>query len=101
MLGIEAIPTVPGVPVSHPFVERLIRTIRQESLDQLLFWNATDFARKLEHYQGYDNGWRRHQGLAGDTPHGKAGAPSAPIANLANYRWHEHCQGLVEPPIAA
>lgn len=101
VLGIEAIPTVPGVPVSHPFVEWLIRMIRQEYLDQLLFWNATDLARKLEHFQGYYNGWRRHQGLAGDTPDGKAGAPSAPIANLANYRWQEHCQGLVELPIAA
>ena len=75
VLGIEAISTVPGVPVSHPFVERLVRTIRQEYLDHILFWNATDLERKLELFQGYYNGWRRHQGLAGDTPGGKAGGP--------------------------
>ena len=46
ILEIDEIKTVPHVPVSHPFVERLIGTIRREFLDQVLFWNARDLERK-------------------------------------------------------
>jgi putative transposase len=40
ILEIDAIKTVPHVPLSHPFVERLIGTMRREFLDHVLFWNA-------------------------------------------------------------
>src|SRR5947207_7372964 len=36
ILEIEEIKTVPHVPLSHPFVERLIGTIRREFLDHVL-----------------------------------------------------------------
>lgn len=101
VLDIESVHTVPGVPLSHPFVERLIRTIRQECLDQLLYWNAADLERKLEFFKSYYNTHRVHQGLAGDTPEEQAGAQTPPVANLANYRWQSHCKGLVQLPIAA
>ena len=42
VLEIEEIKTVPYVPLSHPFVERLIGTIRREHLDQTLFWTTAD-----------------------------------------------------------
>src|SRR5262249_52449825 len=45
ILDIEAIKTVPFVPLSHPFVERLIGTIRRECLDRTLFWTAADLER--------------------------------------------------------
>ena len=35
------------VPLSHPFVERLIGTIRRECLDRTLFWTAADLETKL------------------------------------------------------
>jgi hypothetical protein len=35
---VTEIKTVPYVPQSHPFVERLIGTIRREYLDHMLFW---------------------------------------------------------------
>ena len=38
VLDIAEIKTVPEVPWSHPFIERLIGTIRRECLDRLLFW---------------------------------------------------------------
>ena len=47
ILGVAEIKTVPYVPLSHPFVERLIGTIRRECLDQLLFWTTTDLEAKL------------------------------------------------------
>jgi hypothetical protein len=37
ILEIDELKTVPHVPLSHPFVERLIGTMRREFLDQLLF----------------------------------------------------------------
>ena len=42
VLDIEEVKSVPHVPISHPFVERMIRTIREELLDQILFWNQLD-----------------------------------------------------------
>jgi len=38
VLEVTEIKTVPYVPLSHPFVERLIGTIRREYLDRILFW---------------------------------------------------------------
>ena len=40
ILGVKGIKTVPFVPISHPFVERLVGTVRREYLDQTPFWNA-------------------------------------------------------------
>ena len=47
--------SVPYTPVSHPFVERMIRTIREELLDQVLFWNLLDLERKPFAFQIYYN----------------------------------------------
>src|SRR6185295_6796807 len=47
ILEIAEIKTVPYVPLSHPFVERLIGTVRREYLDRLLFWTTTDLEMKL------------------------------------------------------
>ena len=48
---------VPFVPLSHPFVERLIGTIRRECVDHLLFWTAADLELKLSDFQNYYNGF--------------------------------------------
>src|ERR1019366_9101123 len=48
ILGVETVQTVPQVPWSHPFIERLIGTLRREYLDRLFFWTADDLERKLE-----------------------------------------------------
>ncbi len=42
ILEIGEIKTVPHVPRSHRFVERLIGTTRRECLDHVLFWHARD-----------------------------------------------------------
>jgi hypothetical protein len=41
------------VPLSHPFVERLIGTVRREYLDRILFWTTTDLETKLLDFQHY------------------------------------------------
>src|SRR5450759_3127158 len=55
VLEIEEIKTVPFVPCSHPFIERLIGTIRREYLDHVLFWNRLDLQRKLGQFARYYN----------------------------------------------
>jgi putative transposase len=55
ILEVEEIKSVPYVPLSHPFVERLIGTIRREFLDHMLIWNAIDLERKLEEFRNYYN----------------------------------------------
>ena len=74
ILDVKDIKTVPYVPLSHPFVERLIGTIRRECLDRTLFWTAADLEMKLLDFQRYFNGHRTHAGLGGrdaGTAHGR------------------------------
>jgi len=101
VLEIEEIKSVPYAPVSHPFVERLIGTIRREYLDRMFFWNAVDLKRKLGEFKDYYNADRVHRGLAGSTPAHGAGAPSPAPAALSHYAWRRHCRGLFHTPIAA
>ncbi len=63
VLEIEEIKSVPYAPVSHPFVERLIGTIRREYLDRTFFWNAVDLAQKLGDFRDYYNVHRVHRSL--------------------------------------
>jgi hypothetical protein len=60
VLEIEEIKTVPHVLLSHPFVARVIGTIRREFLDHVLFWNARDLERKLAEFHAYYNATRSH-----------------------------------------
>jgi putative transposase len=76
VLEIEQIKSVPYVPVSHPFVEHLIGTIRREYLDRVLFWNSMDLTRKLSEVRDYYNEHRVHRALDGTTPAQRAGASS-------------------------
>ena len=101
VLEIDELKTIPNTPRSHPFVERLIGTIRREYLDRSWFWNQDDLQRKLEAYQAFYNQHRCHTGLGGLTPARRHGAPASPLASLNSYRWQQHCRGLFQTPIAA
>jgi putative transposase len=101
ILEVDEIKTVPYVPLSHPFVERLIGTIRREFLDHVLFWNARDLERKLADFQAYYNAARSHASLEGHTPLTFAGGHAVPRAELNNVRWVSHCRDLVQLPVAA
>ena len=101
ILEVDEIKTVPYVPLSHPFVERLIGTIRREFLDQVLFWNARDLERKLADSPTYYNAARSHAALEGHTPLTFAGGPAVARVELNNVRWVSHCRDLVQLPVAA
>ena len=101
VLEIEEIKSVPYAPSSHPFVERLIGTVRREYLDRVLFWGTGDLARKLGDYRSYYNSHRTHRALRGDTPAQKAGEPAPNPAKLTSYAWKAHCEGLFQTPVSA
>lgn len=87
ILGIEEIKTVPYAPISHPFVERLIGTIRQELLDQI--------------FQHYFNLNRAHHGIDGKTPSHCANEQQISSISINRFQWKRHCRGLFQLPIAA
>jgi transposase InsO family protein len=100
VLDVEEIKTVPYAPLSHPFVERLIGTIRRECLDRTLFWTTGDLEMKLSDFQRYYNGYRAHTGLNGRPPAATSDEGGA-RAGLRSYRWQAHCRGMYHTPIAA
>src|SRR5262249_31419994 len=59
ILETQEIKTLPYVPLSHPFVERLIGTIRRECLDLPLFWTRQDLECELRNHH------RAHASRAG------------------------------------
>jgi hypothetical protein len=67
---------------SHPFVERLIGTIRRECVDRTLFWTAADLETKLFEFQRSYNGHRAHAGLEGRPPESVLTEPA----------WNPYCE---------
>jgi hypothetical protein len=100
ILDVAEIKTVPYVPPSHPFVERLIGTMRREYLDRTLFWTSVDLEDKLLEFRNYYNMHRTHTSLEGRTPDQDTSV-SRPRADLHSYRWQPHCRGLYQTPVAA
>jgi len=101
ILEVTEVKTVPYVPLSHPFIERLIGTIRREYLDQVPFWSARDLESKLLLFKEYYNRDRVHRGLGGSIPDPKPANTDQNIACMNNYRWKPCCRGLYQLPVAA
>jgi transposase InsO family protein len=101
ILDVVEIKSIPYTPLSHPFIERLIGTIRREYLDHVFFWNAQDLERKLGDFRQYYNRYRAHQSLGGETPAVVSGDPQPLCANLRNYSWQSHCKDHFQTPVAA
>ena len=100
VLEVTKIKTVPYVPLSHPFVERLIGTVRREFLDRTLFWTTAALETKLLDFQHYYNGHRTHAGLDERPPEPSLDAARR-SASFSAHRWQRHCHGLYQTPIAA
>jgi len=98
ILEIEEIESLPYAPMSHPFVERLIGSVRRELLDQTFFWTQTDLENKLRAYQQYFNEYRCHSGRGGATP---VEFSDYRAIDLNRYRWKKRCRGLFQLPVAA
>ena len=92
---------MPYVPLSHPFIERLIGITRHEFLDHTLFWNARDLERKLYKFTDYHSHHRVHKSLGGKTPAEASGEALLLRANVKRFSWQAHCRGLFELLMAA
>lgn len=101
ILDVEEIKTVPYIPMSHPFIERVIGTIRREYLDHVPFWNSLDLERKLREFKNYYNNHRTHSALSGQSPAKYCRPTTKKIVNIGSYGWRPHCRGLFYTPIPA
>jgi len=101
ILEIDEIKAIPFTPVSHPFIERLIGTVRREYLDQTFFWNSMDLERKLNHFKDYYNQYRVHSALESDSSSERCSEIHRKLLNLDRYTWQSHCAGLFQTPIVA
>jgi transposase InsO family protein len=101
ILDVTEVKTVPYVPLSHPFIERFIGTVRREYLDQVPFWSARDLEKELTSFQNYYNKDRVHRGLDGAPPNEQSKITDRKIARLDDYRWEKCCRGLYQLPVAA
>jgi len=98
VLEIEEIKSLPHVPITHPFVERLIGSLRRELLDHTFFWTTTDLENKLRDYQAYYNEHWCHSSRNGATP---VESESSHVIDIRSYRWKKHSRGLFQLPLAA
>ena len=67
-MGIKEVITAPQSPWQNPFVERLIGSIRRDSLDHVIVLNESHLSRILSSYFDYYHYDRTHCGLGKDTP---------------------------------
>lgn len=98
---VDEVKSVPFIPFSHPYIERLIGTIRRDFTDRTLFWSKKDAENKLELYQDYYNSFRVHDSHSGKTPNEVIDQKVMEVAILKSYRWKEKCGGLFHTPVAA
>jgi putative transposase len=96
VLEVTEITTVPYVPISHPFVERLIGTVRRECLDRTLFWNKVDLEMKLFDFRHYYNRHRTHAGLERRLPEPHVDGSGSTSLDFDSYTWRSHCRGLYQ-----
>ena len=101
ILDADEVKSIPYTPSSHPFIERLIGTVRREYLDHTLFWNTADLERKLENFKNYYNHLRTHASLDGSTPAEVSGDEVEQSAPLHSHAWKKYCGGLFQLPVAA
>lgn len=99
ILDVTEVKTVPFTPISHPFVERLIGTIRREYLDHVPFWNSLDLQRKLDEFKDYYNQHRTHTALSGRTPSEYLVNRTQSCTDVRHYGWQSHCHGMFHTPI--
>ncbi|MCH8263017.1 MAG: transposase family protein [Proteobacteria bacterium] len=101
ILEIEEVKSIPFTPISHPFIERLIGTVRREFLDQTLFWNEADLQNKLDDFTDYYNNHRVHASLNGVVPTKFGEKRKLRCGSLLNFGWQSLCRGLYQVPISA
>jgi len=64
-VGIEGLPIPCGAPNASPYIERFMRTLREEALDHFLFLSEDHIRRVVREFIRYYNGARPSQAIHG------------------------------------
>lgn len=67
-LGIHNVIAAPHAPWHNNYVERVIKTIREECLDHMIILNERHLRRTLSSFVNYYNTVRTHEAVDGDCP---------------------------------
>jgi hypothetical protein len=67
-MGITEVKTAPQSPWQNPFVERIVGSIRRDSIDHVIVLNEDHLRKILAEYFDYYHADRTHLGLDKDTP---------------------------------
>ena len=81
-MGIRDHPTAPRSQWQNGHVERLIGSIRRESLDHLIVFDEAQLRRVLKKYASYYNQVRTHLSLEKDSPDFRRQQKLGPIAAI-------------------
>jgi len=98
VLNVVEIKTVPYVPLSHPFVERLIGTITARVSGSAAIPDGGGPRRKTVAVQRLLQRISGSRIAKGQTP---IETPASKGVDLKAYRWQKHCRGLYQTPTAA
>lgn len=82
--------TAPGSPWQNAYAERVIGSIRRESLDHTIILGERHLRRTVQRYVKYYNSVRTHMSLAKDAPIGRR----AHLPHRGSVRSRRHCGGL-------
>ena len=65
VMGIKGLPIPYGAPNASPYIERFVRTLREEALSHFIFLNVGHIRRVVAAYVSYYNGARPSQAIHG------------------------------------
>ena len=83
VMGIEGLPIPYGAPNASPYIERFMRTLREEALDHFIFLGLDHVRRVVTEYVRYYNGARPSQAIHGiPDPYPELKEPPLPAGRL-------------------
>ena len=96
-MGIKEVRIAPQSPWQNPYAERVIGSIRRESLNHVIVLNEQHLCRVLQSYMDYYHHWRTHRSLEMDAPEPRMVQPPAlgPVKKLPEVGgWHHHYERI-------
>lgn len=89
--GIEAVKTPFRAPNANAYIERWIRSIREECLGHLVLFGLNSLRRVIRQYKGFFNERRPHQGIGNRVPAAVDDEPPADVGEQEERLSAVHC----------
>ena len=96
--GIEPLKLPPQSPNLNAFAERWVRTVKEESLDQLILFGERSLRHALQEYLAHHQHERNHQGLANVIPFPDARTGCRPGRFTKLSGWADCSTSIIAPP---